>query len=90
MKDIIVKLNFTYDGETDLVRIHVPDEVSVSTVKKAIKKVDTYLRNGKDGDYMDSIYADCGCNTGTIMDELNTRYKWDWEFVVEDFEVEIS
>lgn len=47
MKDIIVKLNFIYDGETDLVRIHVPDEVSVEDVKKAIKETDYYLRNAE-------------------------------------------
>ena len=84
MKDVIVKLNFTYDGETDLVRIHTPDEVSLDDVKKAIKETDAYLRN-VDGEYMDSVYAESGCCSGTLMDELNTRYNWDWEFVVEDF-----
>lgn len=89
--NVIVKLAFNYgeDYEDDLVNIVVPYDVSVEDVKKAIKETDDFLRNA-DGEYMDSIYANSGCCTGTLMDEVNKRYKWEWNIISEDFTFEVD
>lgn len=89
--DVLVKLNFDYgdDYDSDLVRITVPYNVTVEDVKKAIKETDDYLRN-EGGEYMDSIYANSGCCTGTLMDEVNERYKWEWQIVTEDFSFDVD
>lgn len=89
--DVIVKLVFNNgeDYDDDLVKITVPYNVTVKDVQKAIKETDAYLRNAE-GEYMDSIYANSGCCTGTLMDEVNERYGWDWLIVSEDFAFEVG
>ena len=92
-KEIIIKFGFTYDGETDFIRVLVPEDVSLKDVKKAIEETDAYLRNETedgDGEYSDSIYAESGCCSGTLMDEVNARYKWEWEYIVEDFSFDVD